>query len=40
MNIEVISGIGGNRWTVEKEQTKKEFSSVYELISWLSVTPD
>lgn len=36
INIEVISGIGNTRWSVEKGQMKKDFTSVYDLITWLS----
>jgi len=36
IDIEVISGLEGSRWVLEKESMKKEFSSVYDLISWLS----
>ena len=37
MQIEVVKKSEGNRWLLEKNQEKKEFNSVYDLVSWLSV---
>ncbi len=36
INIEVISGYGGNQWILEGEKVKEKFSSIYDLITWLS----
>jgi iron complex transport system ATP-binding protein len=40
INIEVISGPEANRWLLGKKDMKKEFSSVYDLVSWLSATAE
>jgi iron complex transport system ATP-binding protein len=40
INIEVISGHDGSSWILEKETTKIEFNSVYDLVTWLSNTAD
>jgi iron complex transport system ATP-binding protein len=37
MEIEVFSTPGENKWILENSQNKKEFSSVYDLITWLSM---
>lgn len=34
--VEVIKGPAGTRWILENNKTKKEFSTVYDLVSWLS----
>jgi iron complex transport system ATP-binding protein len=36
--VEVINGTDGTSWILENNKAKKEFSSVYDLVSWLSGT--
>jgi iron complex transport system ATP-binding protein len=39
MVVEVQTGSNGLSWTLDFQNSKKEFNSIYDLISWFSTTP-